>query len=159
MRVFRSDVCAVVIGGLVLSGCAEQSSPAAPSPAAVAADTAVHTACGPLTISSVTASPNRLWPPNHKFVPVTVSVSASSACGAVSCSIVSVQSDEPENAIGDGNTAPDWNITGALKVNLRAERSGPGDGRVYTVNVQCTDTAHTATSSTTVEVPHDQRRR
>ena len=49
-------------------------------------------------------------------------------------------------------------ITGALTANLRAERAGPGDGRVYTLTVQCTDQSHnSATATTTVQVPHDQR--
>ena len=55
------------------------------------------------------------------------------------CRIVSVASNEPVNGAGDGNTAPDWEITGALTVNLRAERSGQGVGRLYTITVRCVD--------------------
>lgn len=156
------NVLAIAISGLVgIVGCGESRPPASPAPVIASGDAAVHTgdACGPLTISSVTATPNRLWPPNHKFVPVTVTVAASSTCGGVSCSITSVSSDEPVNGRGDGNTAPDWQITGSLQAQLRAERSGTGDGRVYTLNVRCTDAAgHSATSSTVVTVPHDQRK-
>ena len=40
---------------------------------------------------------------------------------------------------------------------VRAERSGKGDGRVYTLNYMVTDVSgNTATASTTVTVPHDQ---
>ena len=35
--------------------------------------------------------------------------------------------------------APDWEITGDLTLDLRAERSGSGTGREYTITVQCTD--------------------
>jgi hypothetical protein len=110
------------------------------------------------TISKVGASPDTLWSPNHKMVPVAVSVSATDVCDpSVSCEIISVTSNEPLDGLGDGNTSPDWIITGALTVSLRAERSGKGTGRVYTVTVECTD--HSGNSSTKpviVSVPHSQ---
>jgi hypothetical protein len=62
---------------------------------------------------------------------------------------VSVTSDEPVNGIADGNTAPDWKITGDLTVKLRAERSGVGDGRVYTITVACTDQLGGGSTETT----------
>jgi hypothetical protein len=111
-------------------------------------------------ISSAFASPNVLWPPNHKMVPVTVAVSASDLCdAALTCQILSVTSNEPVDGLGDGDTAPDWQITGPLTVNLRAERSGKGSGRVYTITVQCSDdSGNSSTKTTTVMVPHDQRK-
>lgn len=103
------------------------------------------------------ADPNVLWPPNHKMRAVTVSVDASDVCSGVSCKIISVSSDEDENGKGDGNTSPDYEITGDLTVDLRAERSGLGDGRVYTITVECTDGSGNSSESTvTVSVPHDQ---
>jgi hypothetical protein len=89
------------------------------------------------------------------MVPVAVSVSASDACGGgVTCRIVSVSSDEPQTGLGGGDVGPDWEITGALTVNLRAERWKKGDGRVYTITVECTDTAgNRSTSFVTVTVP------
>ncbi len=109
----------------------------------------------PPTITGVTASPSRLWPPNHKMVPVSVTTAAADVCGAASCEIASVTSNEPANGHGDGNTAADWQITGPTTVNVRAERSGGGDGRVYTLTVRCTDPAGNAsTGSTTVTVAH-----
>ena len=108
-------------------------------------------------IASVSADPNVLWPPNHKMRAVTVSVDASDVCSGVSCKIISVSSDEDENGKGDGNTSPDYEITGDLTVDLRAERSGLGDGRVYTITVECTDGSGNSSESTvTVGVPHDQ---
>ena len=109
-------------------------------------------------ISSLSASPNTLWPPNHKFVAVGVTAATTDNCSpAPVCSIASISSNEPVNARGDGNTAPDWRITGALSANLRAERSGTGTGRVYTLAISCRDAAGNVTNgSTTVTVPHDQ---
>lgn len=106
-------------------------------------------------IASVTASPNALRPPNHKMVPVTVKVSATDACDpAPVCKLVAVSSDEPVNGQGDGNTSPDWQITGASTVDLRAERSGNGSGRIYTLTTECRDAAgNTSRGTTTVTVP------
>jgi hypothetical protein len=110
-------------------------------------------------IHSVTAAPSSLWPPNHKMVPVAVTVDVSDVCdGTPSCGIVSVTSNEPVNDIGDGNTEPDWRVTGPLTVELRAERAGPLTGRIYTITVQCTDASgnRSATREVMVTVPHDQ---
>jgi hypothetical protein len=109
----------------------------------------------PPSIGAVTATPNILSPANHELVPVVVSVSASDACGGtVSCRIVSVASDEPTTGLGGGDLGPDWQITGALTVNLRAERWKKGDGRVYTITVECMDeSGNRSTSTVTVHVP------
>jgi len=109
-------------------------------------------------IRAASAAPNALWPPNHKMVPVVVAVDVRDACDAApKCRIVSVASNEPANGGGDGNTSPDWEITGDLTVNLRAERSGGGGGRVYTITVRCTDAPGNASTTTVaVSVPHDQ---
>ncbi len=112
----------------------------------------------PPAIGAVTASPNVLWPPNHQMVPVTVSASASDNCSPVSCSISSVTSNEPIDGLGDGDASPDWVITGPLTVNLRAERSGTGSGRVYTATVKCTDGAgNSSTKTVMVTVPLNQK--
>ena len=160
---FRPRVAAlsVVLGALVGSSCApDQAPPTAAAPPGVSAQ---HTAnaCDhdvtPPVVTSLSASPNTLWPPNHKLVAVRVSVSATDNCSGVRCRIVRVTSDEPVNGLGDGNTAPDWVITGDVTVKLRAERAGPGDGRVYTIYVECRDAAGNTTVRTTrVVVPHDQ---
>ena len=112
----------------------------------------------PPTIVGITATPNRLWPPNHKMVPVRVDVRASDACGPVTCRITGVTSDQPVNGLGDGNTSPDWIITGDLTVKIRAERAGPiKRGRTYTVAVDCSDVSgNTSSGVVTVFVPHDQ---
>jgi hypothetical protein len=113
----------------------------------------------PPDIASLTATPGLLWPPDHKMVPVAVAVSMSDNLDpAPVCRIVAVSSSEPVIGTGDGVTAPDWQISGPLTVNLRAERSGTGSGRTYTITVQCTDASgNSSTKSVTVTVPHDRR--
>jgi hypothetical protein len=104
-------------------------------------------------ITTASATPNVLWPPNLKMVPVTVSVITEGGCDAVSCRITTVESNEPINE------GVDWVITGDLTLNLRAKRLGTGSGRVYTMTVECTDSfGNSATKTITVAVSHDQRK-
>jgi len=108
------------------------------------------------TVGPVTATPNVLWPPNHQMVSVTINYTATDNCSAVTCTL-SVASNEPIDGLGDGDTAPDWEIIDAHHVLLRAERSGLGTGRIYTITVTCQDAANNTTVRTvTVTAPHDQ---
>jgi hypothetical protein len=115
----------------------------------------------PPVITSAKATPNVLWPPNHKMVNVGLSVTATDICSSVTCRIKSVTSNEPINGPGkgkgNGKKSPDWTTTGPLSLQLRAERLGKGSGRTYTVIVECTDTSgNSATTNITIRVPHDQ---
>jgi hypothetical protein len=112
----------------------------------------------PPTIVGITATPNRLWPPNHRMVPVRIDVRASDAGGPVTCRITGVTSDQPVNGLGDCKTSPDWIITGDLSVKIRAERLGKiKRGRTYTVFIECSDlSGNTCAGAVTVFVPHDQ---
>jgi hypothetical protein len=109
----------------------------------------------PPMIRSATASPSVISVGDHRMVPVVVSVSASDQCGgSVSCRIVNVTSNESEDGLGDGDTLPDWEITGDLTLKVRAERAGTGTGRVYTIRIVCVDASGNQTTSTvTVTVP------
>jgi len=58
---------------------------------------------------------------------------------------------------GDGNTSADWTVVDAHHVQLRAERSGGGDGRVYSITITATDSAGSSSATTVmVTVPRDQ---
>jgi hypothetical protein len=109
----------------------------------------------PPSIGMVTASPSKIAKTNHEMVPVVLTVSATDGCGGpVSCRIVSVASNEAVDGTGDGDTGPDWEITGPLTLKLRGERSAQGSGRVYTITVECLDAAgNRSTSTVTVTVP------
>lgn len=113
----------------------------------------------PPQIQSATPSRSTLWPPNHKMVPVSIQVSVLDVCDpSPACQITSVESSEPVDGTGDGRTQPDWMLTGDLELKLRAERSGAGSGRTYTIEVTCTDGEGLSDSAdVVVRVAHDQR--
>jgi hypothetical protein len=106
-----------------------------------------------------------LWPPNHKYATVKVTdlvASASDNCdpsvGIGSVRIAMVTSDEANNSGGDGNTTNDIVIAADCKsVQLRSERSGNGNGRVYTITFKVTDASgNVSTATAKVTVPHSQ---
>jgi hypothetical protein len=106
-----------------------------------------------------------LWPPNHKYATVKVTdlvASASDTCdpgvSIGSVRIASVTSDEPENSGGDGNTTHDIVIAADCKsVQLRSERMGNSNGRVYTITFKVTDASgNVSTATAKVTVPHSQ---
>jgi hypothetical protein len=108
------------------------------------------------TITQASATPAVLWPPNHKLVDVTVGYTAADNCAATSA--LGITSNEPTNGPGDGNTAPDWVIVDGHHVQLRAERAGGGNGRIYTIGITASDpSGNGAKAAVTVSVPHDRR--
>jgi len=109
-------------------------------------------------IVSLTPNKSVLWAPNHKMVTVSFQANTTdNSSTPVTTRIISVTANEPINGRGDGNTAPDWLITGDLKLKLRAERSGLGHDRIYTITLESKDACGNVTlGTTTVTVPHDQ---
>lgn len=107
----------------------------------------------PPTITSISATPSILWPPDNKMAPVSVSVETfDNSDPTPDCQITNVGSSEPI----DGNG---WQITGPTTVDVLAQRLGTGIGRKYAITVTCTNSSQLSTSATvTVFVPHDQRK-
>jgi len=84
---------------------------------------------------------------------------------AVTLSAV-VLSNEPEDGLGDGDTAPDWSDlvidqeNGIITLQLRAERSGSGESRVYTITITATDdSGNSSSADVEIIVPHDKGKR
>ena len=105
-----------------------------------------------------------LFPPNHKYQTINLAQVVESVSDNVDdlsvadVVITRVTSDEPENGVGDGNTTDDIVLEGCQTVKLRAERSGRGDGRVYTVELAVRDAAgNVGTASYQVEVPKGRK--
>jgi hypothetical protein len=103
--------------------------------------------CTAPSITGASATPNSLWPPDNRMVPVTVSYSAANSCAAT-CTL-SVASNE-------GNAASESQVVDANHVLLAANRNSDGNGRIYTIGIACTNSAGATNQSVIVTVPHDQ---
>jgi len=118
---------------------------------------------------SVVLSPTELWPPNHKMHEIIATVSTSDTCDTSPViELVNITMNEGDEALaydplydamqGDGQTTNDIQYySGTGQVFVRAERSGTGNGRVYTLTYQATDASgNTTQAEATVTVPHSQ---
>lgn len=107
-------------------------------------------------VLALSPSPSSLWPPNRKMVTVNVAVNVSDNVDPNPVvKLVSITCDDGCDPSGDvaGATldTDDWQF------QLRAERSGGGSGRTYTITYSAKDaTGNTNTKTATVRVPHDQ---
>jgi hypothetical protein len=108
-----------------------------------------------------------LWPPNHKYVGLTLEdcgISIEDNCSAsldvsTAGSITSIYSDEEEDARGngDGKSSLDMVILDDVDFDLRAERAGGENGRVYGIAFDLYDDSGNFTSAMCyVDVPHSQ---
>jgi hypothetical protein len=81
-----------------------------------------------------------LWPPNHNMINVGLAASASDAChpgGAVG--VAAFGDEDDEDPTGDGRFSPDALHIAPVTLELRAEREGDQDGRVYLLVASSTD--------------------
>jgi hypothetical protein len=118
---------------------------------------------------ALSVTPDTLWPPNHKMVLITPNWTVTDdwdPAPVVSLKSISMDEGDETNTYdpnydgtqGAGNTSDDIQVTPAGAIYVRAERSGKGDGRVYTITYEAIDeSGNAATASATVVVPHDQR--
>ena len=112
------------------------------------------------TLSPV-SNKNILWPPDHKMVDILIETNAiDNSEGYVTLS-ASISSNEPEDGFGDEDIAPDWSEleidqdNGVIALQLRAERSGFGEGRVYTITIIALDeSGNSSKADVEIIVPH-----
>lgn len=123
----------------------------------------------------LTWSPTTIWPPNHKYIDVTITYTDDDPDHTLSLAAVAGSHDEltPTGELnGAGNTADDVVLPAqgamgkesvSVVVRVRSERSGRGDGRVYTIEYMATSTDENGSmdndcsGQATVTVPHDCR--
>jgi uncharacterized protein (TIGR03118 family) len=108
--------------------------------------------CGGPVISGASATPNLLWPPNNQFVPVSIAYSVADNCDPKPvCSLTVTAAD---SGGGIDNLANSSIVVDANEVELRAARNGGGNGRIYSVEISCTDKLPLSSNTTvTVTVP------
>jgi len=114
----------------------------------------------PPNVTNARADVAVLWPPDHKMLSVQVLGVVMPSDDKIT--IDKVTQDEPTNGLGDGDTPIDAIIRHNAApdndtLNLRAERSGKGDGRVYKVYFTVADPEATAHGVVNVMVPHDKK--
>lgn len=105
----------------------------------------------------VTLTPNVLWPPNNKLVPVTANIQATDICDpSPTVTLVSITSNDP-----DDDDAED--IQGAVfgtddrTFLLRARKADRGKERIYTITYQAIDhSGNTSTATAEARVPKDR---
>lgn len=111
--------------------------------------------------------PTLLWPPNHKLVPITITMTDADG-GEVVFGTTTTHDEMMEDGTemnGSGNTAEDavdiemamGTGSATADTQVRAERSGRGDGRAYTIDVTGQAGGDECSTSFTVFVPHDMR--
>jgi hypothetical protein len=134
--------------------------------------------------TAATASPSSLWPPDHKFVTIGIKGITDPDGDATTIKINRILQDEsttPDGHFdgdgcsghhhsdnddwdrwddwGSGNTSIDGIIsaTNMSVAQLRAERAGTSDGRVYEIRFTASDpSGNSCTGTVFVGVPHDQ---
>lgn len=113
--------------------------------------TFTHVFNRPPDCTTAVADQTGLWPPNHKFVPINVLGVTDPDGDAVTVTIDTIFQDEAVDAPGSGNTAPDGRGVGTATAEVRAERVGDGNGRVYHIGFTADD-GQGATCSGVVQV-------
>lgn len=110
-----------------------------------------------MNCSNAFASPSKLWPPNHKFRTINIEGISHLQGENFNVAVTSIFQDEPVNELGDGHTEPDARLLGTNHPQVRSERSGLGDGRIYELSfIAQTDSGDNCEGAVLIGVPHDK---
>jgi hypothetical protein len=125
----------MAVGGRNYGLVAQCTDPSGNSSAATANVTVVGGDTTPPVISSIYASPDAIWPPNGKMVPVSVMVTATDNVDpSPSCWLTSIS----------GGSVGDYAVTGQFSGIVRSNA-----GAVYVLTVTCRDASGNAATATT----------
>lgn len=166
MRTTRSILLAAT-AALVVAAPAVAGPGSSPHPSPGAQNDSVTVVCNDNDDTISLDGPTLIWPPNHKLVDVAITMTDADG-GEVVFGTTSTHDEYLEDGTemnGSGNTSEDYadidgasgsgEATGTLQV--RAERSGQGDGRTYTVDVSGTAGGDECSATFSLVVPHDMR--
>jgi hypothetical protein len=113
----------------------------------------------PPVCSAATPSIDTLWPPNHEFVPVGILDVTDPEGDDIVITIDSIFQDEPVDSTGDGSFSPDGMGIGTPTAQVRAERDGGGNGRVYHIYFTADDgNGGTCAGEVLVSVPKSKKK-
>src|SRR4029077_16806981 len=105
-----------------LSGSSSSSSTS--SSTSISSTSSSSSGSGP-DCSGAAAGLGVIWPPDHTMVAETI-MGVTDAFGLpMTITVTGIQQDEPVNALGSGNTAPDGSGLTTSTAYVRAERAGP----------------------------------
>ena len=126
-------------------------------------DTATFTPNRSPDCTQATPSQVTLWPPNNKFVPITVLGVTDPDSDAVTISVDEILQDEPVDTFGDGNFAPDGKGVGLPR--LRCVRSVPARrrsrataGSITSISRRRMPYGLSCSGEVLAAVPHDQNK-
>jgi hypothetical protein len=109
-----------------------------------------------LDCSAAAASQGVIWPPDHTYVPEYVVGVVDPAGSPITVLVTRIEQDEMVVTPGSGHTAPDGTGVGTPTAMVRAERAGPGTGRIYFISFTATNSSGECSGTVPVFVPHDQ---
>lgn len=97
------------------------------------------------------------WPPNHRMERFTLESIPTEDDLSV-CALASISSNEVDQSAEDDDMAGDCKILDDLVFEVRIERLGEGDGRIYSARVVCGVEGEEAREHVfKVIIPHDWR--
>jgi hypothetical protein len=143
------------ITGAQLNGAVGYSCNAATAGGAASACTGklVSTEVGPVV--TLYPGPANLWPPNHKMQAVDLSDCVASAVDACTGQPLDADTHGRIVRVTADESCADMQIESATRVQLRRERDGGGNGRVYTIHFEvANDRGGTTSGMCRVGVPH-----
>jgi hypothetical protein len=145
----------VIEAGTLLSSNGSGTSSSSNSSSSNSSSSTSSSSGGPIC-GGAAASVRVIWPPDHKMVKETILGVMDPSHLPTTITIMGIQQDEPVEALGSGNTEPDGFGVGTPTAYVRAERSGPGTGRIYFISFMATDAQGACMAAVSVWVPHDQ---
>lgn len=102
-------------------------------------DTLMISVNSPPVCSAATPSLGSLWPVDHSLNSINILGVSDPDGDPTTIMISSIYQDEPTNGLGDGDTSPDGFGIGTDTAQVRAERAGTGNGRVYHITFTASD--------------------
>lgn len=106
-------------------------------------------------VSQARASEKILWPPNHKMQDLTILGVEDFEDSPTTINITSITQDETVDGKGS-HSGPDGVIGESNNFQVRAEREGKGDGRVYVISFEASNEFGTSNGEISVCVPRSK---